>query len=254
MEASAIEDMRQMRIRPYKKDHTYSYTEGVFPTVELIDNAPDTVVKVIVSSKSGNNEGAALLEKKCRALRVPYITDDNTIARICPKGSVLAAGIFAKTFSELDHAKDHIVLVNPADMGNVGTILRTAAAFGFFDIAIIEPAADHFDPKAIRASMGAFFRERVRTYASFDEYVKSAGEREMYPFMLKGEDMDSFVYTARGQHKPCSLIFGNESRGLDDSYLSVGTPLRIEHLNTVDSLNLTIAAGIAMHWHSKTFK
>lgn len=253
MGASYIDEMREMRMKPYKKDHTYSYSEGVFPTVELIENAPDTVVKVIVSSKSGNNEGAALLEKKCRALRVPYITDDNTIARLSPKGSVLAVGVFAKTVAELDPHKNHIVLVNPSDMGNVGTILRTAAAFGFFDIAVIEPAADYFDPKAIRASMGAFFRERVQSFASFQDYAKSAGEREMYPFMLSGRNMDSYECDDK-RNMPHSLIFGNESRGLDDSFLSVGTPLRIEHLNTVDSLNLTIAAGIAMHWHSKMFQ
>ena len=54
--------------------------------------------------------------------------------------------------------------------------------------------------------------------------------------------------------RPHSLIFGNESRGLDDSYLQIGTPLRIRHLDTVDSLNLTIAAGIAMQWHFQTFR
>ena len=101
--------------------------------------------------------------------------------------------------------------------------------------------------------MGAFFRVRIHTYKSFDEYLKDAGEREFYPFMLKGRDLESFSPII-DKNKPCSLIFGNESRGLDDSYLKVGTPLCIRHLDTVDSLNLTIAAGIAMHWQYHTFK
>lgn len=248
-----MSESRDMRVKPYKKEFTYSYTEGVFPTIELIDYAPETVLRIITSSKSNNNTGVALLKEKCCALNIPFTEEDNTIARICPKGSVMAVGVFSKRQQQLNRNNNHIVLVNPADMGNLGTILRTAAAFSFFDIAIIEPAADQFDPKTIRASMGAFFRVRIHTYKSFDEYLKDAGEREFYPFMLKGRDLESFSPII-DKNKPCSLIFGNESRGLDDSYLKVGTPLCIRHLDTVDSLNLTIAAGIAMHWQYHTFK
>ena len=129
---------QDMRVKPYKKEFTYSYTEGVFPTVELIENAPDTVVKVLVSSKSNNNTGVALLKEKCCALNIPFKEDDNTIARICPKGSVMAVGVFMKRQQKLNMKNKHIVLVNPADMGNLGTILRTAAAFSFFDIATVE--------------------------------------------------------------------------------------------------------------------
>ena len=242
-----------MRIKPYKKEFNYSYTEGVFPTVELIENAPETVLRIITSSKGNNNTGVALLRQKCCALNIPIVEDDNTIARLCPKGSVMAIGVFSKNQQELDKTRNHIVLVNPADMGNLGTILRTAAAFSFFDIAIIEPAADRFDPKTIRASMGAFFRERIHTYKTFEEYSASAGERDYYTFMLKGRPLESFEPDFHSQ-KPCSLVFGNESSGLDDSYLEIGTPLCITHLDTVDSLNLTIAAGIAMHWQHHTFK
>lgn len=121
-------------------------------------------------------------------------------------------------------------------MGNLGTVFRTAAAFGIRDIAVIEPAADYYDPKTIRASMGAFFRVSVRAYSSFAEYLAAAGERDFYPFMLKGRDLEHFIPDQNAASRPRSLIFGNESRGLDDSYLAVGTPLRICHLDTVDSL------------------
>ena len=248
-------EAQNVRVKPYKKDFTYSYTEGVFPTIELIDYAPETVLRIIVSSKSANNSGVALLKEKCCAFNIPFIEDDHTIARICPKGSVMAVGIFTKTTGKLDAEKNQAVFVNPADMGNLGTILRTAAAFGIFDIAVIEPAADYYDPKTIRASMGAFFRVRIQSYPSFAEYIAAAGERDLYPFMLKGIDLDRFLPKIDNMRsRPRSLIFGNESRGLDDSYLQIGTPLRIPHLTTVDSLNLTIATGIAMHWHYQIFK
>ncbi|MFR1518081.1 MAG: TrmH family RNA methyltransferase [Clostridia bacterium] len=246
-------ETRDLRVKPYKKDFTYSYTEGVFPTIELIEHAPETVLRIIVSSKSSNNSGVAFLKEKCCAFHIPLTEEDHTIARICPKGSVMAVGIFRKTTADLDPGRNHAVFVNPADMGNLGTILRTAAAFGIFDVAVIEPAADYYDPKAIRASMGAFFRLRIRSYPSFADYRAASGERDLYPFMLKGRDLEDFTPIS-DMSRPRSLIFGNESRGLDDSFRTVGTPLRIRHLDTVDSLNLTIAAGIAMHWHYEAFK
>ena len=247
-------ELREMRVKPYKKDFSYSYTEGVFPTIELLDHAPETVLRVIVSAKGDRNSGVALLKEKCCALHIPLTTDDTTITRISPKGSVLAVGVFQKSIHTLDPSTHHAVFVNPADMGNLGTILRTAAAFGIFDVAVIAPAADYYDPKAIRASMGAFFRVRIHSYSSFAAYAEEAGERRCFPFMLNGESMDAYRPVAGDADLPHSLIFGNESRGLDDTYLSVGTPLRIVHLDTVDSLNLTIAAGIAMHWHTRMFQ
>ena len=249
-------ERREMRIKPYKRDFTYSYAEGVFPTVELMEHAPETAMRVIVSEKGLNNSGVAVLQEKCCAFHVPFCTDDQTLRRICPKGSVLAAGIFAKQTRALDFTRSHVVLVNPSDMGNAGTIFRTAAAFGIFDVAVIEPAADYYDPKTIRASMGAFFRLRVCSYPTFQDYYDAAaqaGARDYFPFMLKGADMDAYRIPAGAPENPRSFVFGNESRGLEDAFLQIGTPLRISHLDTVDSLNLPTAVGIALHWQYQAF-
>ena len=154
--------------------------------------------------------------------------------------------VFKKYESTLDPGKNHLVLVNPSDMGNLGTIIRTMIAFEINDLAIITPGADIFDPKVIRASMGAFFRLRCAHFSSFEEYMKTvtAEDRSFYPFILGGKPME--------QVPPCptknfSLIFGNEARGLPESFENVGTPVRIDHADTVDSLNLTIAAAIGIY-------
>lgn len=56
---------------------------------------------------------------------------------------------------------NHVVLVNPSNAGNLGTIIRSCIGFGVEDIAIILPAVDLFDPKTIRASMGAKAKIRI---------------------------------------------------------------------------------------------
>ncbi len=245
-------NINELRLKPYKKDFPFSYSCGVFPSCELTDNRPEALLKLIVTQNSLDNGGVKKMMAAAKQLGVPVSIDDKTASRIYPKENVYAIGVFKKYFRALDPSKNHLVLVNPSDMGNLGTIIRTMVAFEIYDLAIITPAADIFDPKVIRASMGAFFRLRCSLFDTFDDYLatlKEASEnREFYPFMLGGTPME--------QVKPCSkqsfsLIFGNEARGLPQSFEAVGTPVRIDHANTVDSLNLTIAAAIGIYNFAK---
>jgi TrmH family RNA methyltransferase len=134
-------------------------------------------------------------------------------------------------------------------MGNLGTVLRTMAGFGYHDLGIIQPAADIFDPRAIRASMGAIFRSRFETFDSFECYLQGY-PRNVYSLMTDG---DTPLPTARFQ-KPYCLVFGNESRGLDHSFRDLGTCISIPQSEAIDSLNLAISVGITLYQASLTHK
>lgn len=236
-----------MRLKPYRKDFTYSYSCGVFPTIELITSCPDEVIKLIITEKGLSNSGVQKLMTLAEEKNIPYVIDSKTAERLYPKENSYAIGAFNKYSCTLKSDKNHIVLVNPSDKGNLGTILRTLTAFGIEDIAIITPAADIYDPKVIRASMGAVFKTRFQMFSSFEEYKNSLKDtipRNYYPFMLNGQPLET---ATKPDSEIFSLIFGNEASGLDDSFLNIGTPVRIMHLDTVDSLNLTIAAAIGMY-------
>ena len=242
-----------MEIKTYKKDCEYSYTLGAFPTFELIDAMPENIITVF--SGSGFTD-IDKLENKCREKGINFSVNDKMINKLSDKGNVYTAGVFRKYEQELDCNKPHVVLVNPSDMGNLGTIIRTAAGFGITDLAVIEPAADIFNPKTVRASMGSIFRIRTRRFDSFENYLKyleknqnaGNGKREIFTFMLNGEK----PLTVNDCPKPqvYSLVFGNEASGLPDEFLSYGTSIIIPQSSLVDSLNLTIAAGIGMYMFS----
>ncbi len=75
--------------------------------------------------------------------------------RVSGKENCFAAAVVTKEGdAPRANAPRHLVLHQPSDAGNAGTILRTALGFGFQDIAIIPPAVDIYDPRVIRASMG----------------------------------------------------------------------------------------------------
>lgn len=229
-------------IKPYKKGFEYSYTLGAFPTIELINSKPSSVLGVYIHSTFTDREN---LEQLCKKNNIPILSGDKTIAKVSDKENVFVVGVFQKFTCELAADKSHIVLVNPSNMGNLGTILRTAVGFGIYDVAFISPGADVFNPKVIRSSMGALFRLRHQYFDSFEEYRRAYSKQEVFTFMLNGENQ----LTVSNCPKPelFSLVFGNEATGLDDSYLNEGTSIIIPQSPDVDSLNLTIAVGIGTY-------
>lgn len=251
-----------MDIKPYKKDAEYSYTLGAFPTFELIDAMPECVETVLVHSTFTDRDK---LEQKCAANAIDVVVNDKLIAKLSDKENVYVIGVFRKYAQLLKSDRPHVVLVNPSNMGNLGTIIRTACGFGIYDLAVIEPAADVFNPKTVRASMGSLFRIRHTSFASFADYAAEFGcgpgqrtgtngtagakERGVFTFMLNGEK----PLTVADCPKPelYSLVFGNEATGLPDEFLDYGTSIIIPQTEFVDSLNLTIAAGIGMYMFSQ---
>ena len=235
-----------MEIKSYKKDFEYSYTLGAFPTFELIEAKPSDVIEVFCSASFTDMEK---LENKCREKGIRLSVNDKLINKLSDKGNVYVVGVFKKFEQGLDNTKPHVVLVNPSDMGNLGTIIRTAVGFGIMDLAIIEPAADIFNPKTVRASMGSVFRIKHKKFQSFDEYLSYTGSRDIFTFMLNGKR----PLTINDCPKPdlYSLVFGNEATGLPNEFLDYGTSIIIPQTEYVDSLNLTIAAGIGMYVFSQ---
>ncbi|MBR4539272.1 MAG: TrmH family RNA methyltransferase [Clostridia bacterium] len=232
-------------LEAYKRELDYSYAPGLFPSLEAMTKRPELVRRLLISSKGQDSEGVkklmALAEKK--GVRVE--TADKALSRISGKDNCFAAAVFEKRPLPLDGACDHIVLHHISDQGNLGTILRTALGFGYHDIAIIRPAADVYDPKVVRASMGALFSLRVTECADFSGYWQEFEARMAYPFMLDGSvQMDD---AAKDAPHPCALIFGNEGSGLPPEFQRVGQPVRIPSSDEVDSLNLAIAAAIGMY-------
>jgi len=235
-------NVEQNQIKPYKKDADYSYTLGAFPTYEMIKTRPDRVRKVLVDTSFTDQDN---LRRLCEENNVAVEFNNKLIAKISDKENCYVAGIFEKYNCKLSADRPHIVLVNPSNMGNLGTILRTAVGFGIYDIAIILPGADIYHPKTVRSSMGALFRLNFCHYECFDDYRREFGRHDIFTFMLNGEN--TLTLKDCPKTELFSLVFGNEATGLDDSFLKVGTSIFIPQSPDVDSLNLTIAVGIGVY-------
>ena len=172
-------------MKVYKKGDETSYTLGVFPTIELLEKRSENVIRVIVHSSIEQNKGYPKIKELCAKYHIPIDIHDKTIQKLSPKGNCFAIGVFRKYETVLED-KNHVVLVNPMDMGNMGTMIRTMIGFGYHNLAIIKPAVDIFDPKVVRSSMGSLFHMNIQYFDSFEEYYQLYKHHHLYPFMLKG--------------------------------------------------------------------
>ena len=232
-------------LEAYKRELDYSYAPGLFPSLEAMTKRPHLVRRLLVSSKGQDSEGVKKLIALAEEKRIRVETADKALARVSGKDNCFAAAVFEKRPLPLAASCDHIVLHHISDQGNLGTVLRTALGFGYHDIAVIRPAADVYDPKVVRASMGALFSLRVMEYGDFSAYRQEFPNLAAYPFMLDGSvQLDGAA--AAAMH-PCALIFGHEGSGLPPEFQQVGQPVRIPSSDEVDSLNLAIAAAIGMY-------
>lgn len=235
-----------MNVKRYKKGDAMSYTLGTTLTIELLTQKAE-ICRIVYLHPDLEGEGKSRIIELCQEKHIPFEVNSKVFNILSQKENCFAIGVFELFSCELEKEKNHVVLVNPSNSGNLGTIMRSMCGFGIKDLAIITPAVDVFDPNVVRSSMGAVFNVRFKHFASFDEYSAYVGKRELYPFMLQASVNMSETQFAT----PSSLIFGNESSGLPPYFAKIGKPLIIKHSHEIDSLNLSIACSIALYEYTK---
>ena len=139
-----------------------------------------------------------------------------------------------------------VVLDGVQDPGNVGAILRTAAAAGATAGATVGSAADPFSPKALRASAGAVFRLPLFHFAAAPEASAELTQAGLRLLLAdpRGRTLDADASFAR----PVALIFGSEGAGADPAWRKAGAEsVRIPLRGAVESLNVAAAAAVLLY-------
>lgn len=211
--------------------------------VKLLDealrwNAPLKTVAV--------SEGAALppLPAGVRAVRLSEELMRAVSPAETPQGALFTARLTRAPLPErLDGAR-YLVLDGVQDPGNVGTILRTADAFDCAGVFLVNACADLYNPKTVRATMGAIFRQRVWscTAETLADLLRRSGV-PLYGAALRGDTVPlGAVALSRA-----AVAIGSEGRGLSETLLALcDRTFRIPMSARCESLNAATAAGVVL--------
>jgi TrmH family RNA methyltransferase len=150
----------------------------------------------------------------------------------------------------LSEGKKFIFLENIADPGNLGTIIRTADAFGFSGVFVSKGSADVFLDKTLRSSMGSIFNIPVIDNISSKELferVKMFGVSAYAASLSASKDLRDLKIA-----KKAMICVGNESKGLSGDVLGACDEcFKVAMAGKIQSLNAAVAASIIMFEVSK---
>lgn len=157
-----------------------------------------------------------------------------------PQGII---AVFPLPIPKMPRTAERVLILDEIrDPGNMGTILRTAAASGVQAVLLSPGCVDPYNPKVLRAGMGAHFRLPI-IEASWPEIAAFTAETDIY---LAAGDGDA-QYFAVDWKRRWSLVIGNEAHGVGASaqYLQA-TRLSIPMDSDTESLNAAIASAVIL--------
>jgi tRNA G18 (ribose-2'-O)-methylase SpoU len=141
---------------------------------------------------------------------------------------------------------ERIVVVEGVDNpGNIGSIVRNAAALGWDGLLLDHSSADPLARRALRVAMGtAFTLPHARTADLLDSLRSAGDDLTLYALTPRADAADIRDIAPAGRR---AILIGSERAGLSEALLSNAVPVRISIADGVDSLNAAAAAAIACY-------
>jgi TrmH family RNA methyltransferase len=150
------------------------------------------------------------------------------------------------SLDELNGMKKVVLLEGIKDAGNLGTILRTSAAFALDGVVLYGDTVDLYNPKCVRAAVGNLWKQKVFSIKDFQVLKDVFSSYERIATLPAGENvipLKDFVTPDK-----TLVMFGSEADGLSKELKEFATKnLTIEMASNVESLNLSISAGIILY-------
>ena len=141
-----------------------------------------------------------------------------------------------------------VILDGVQDPGNVGTIIRTADAFGAGLVILTKGCADVYNSKVLRSTMGSVFHLPVVREVGLDELIAFLREKQIFTAVTAIDSSASSAAHTDLARRPLAVIFGSEARGVSPELIRVSeAKVKISTPGRAESLNVAVAAGILLY-------
>jgi TrmH family RNA methyltransferase len=178
------------------------------------------------------------------------LTTEAVLKKISTTDSPPEAVAIAKqkifTLNDIKSAQKVVLLENIKDLGNLGTILRTANAFSQDAVILFGDTVDIYNPKCVRSTVGNLWKLPVIQIKDFSVLKSAFKKFEKVATLPRSQGtIDLKDFAAKS---PYLIMFGSEAEGLSQELINFSTKkVTIEMNSEVESLNLSVSVGIILN-------
>lgn len=248
---SKVKLFRSLRVKKNRDKEKLYALEGIKFVREAL--SLDAEISFIMFDEDALSVPAVMeLKERASQVGVPCVTCESRIFAgmtdvVSSQGVAAIVRRPEHSISELKENYRLLVLLDRIqDPGNLGTIIRTADAFGPAAVLLTEGCVDYLSPKVVRATAGAAFRvpvaEGVQGIAVVEQ-LKTEGWRTVSTIVQSSYSFDDIEYSER-----ICLIIGNEGQGVSEEIQKASDlSITIRMTGNAESLNASVAAGICIY-------
>jgi TrmH family RNA methyltransferase len=247
-----IKYVRGLREKRFREQEGLFVIEGAKFVKEAIDSGikPD---KVVFSHRIEKNpvigETLSQLDGTVQTVEVTDEVMDYMCETDTPQGIIALVKMSEVNLDDICVSKIRFLVVIDSiqDPGNVGTIIRTADAFGASAVILSKGSADLYNPKTLRATMGSVFHLPVIRDVDTMQVKNFLANNKVYTVVSSLADGALPLNQAK-MPVPAALVLGNEVRGVSPELgADADLLLKIPMAGQAESLNVAIAAGILLY-------
>ncbi|MBV8679027.1 MAG: RNA methyltransferase [Aquitalea sp.] len=217
--------------------------EGIHLTQSCLEAGMPPQRIYLNEQASGHGEVAALLARlpaSCTVVTMPEAVMAKASALASPPELLAICARPQATAPAAEAAR--VVLEDIQDPGNLGTILRCAAASGVRDVLLSKGCVDVYSPKVLRAGMGAHFVLNIHEQVELTAALASFKGRKLVTYLEGSSSLYSQDLTGA-----IALVFGNEGAGVSPALLALADArIRIPMPGHAESLNVAMAATVCL--------
>ncbi len=243
-----VKDLRKAFAKCERTEDGHAAIESV----RIIEEAIRSGLKfrAVLFSESGADRAERLLPQMglhVETLLLPDSVFASAVDTEAPQGVAALVRLKPHNIEDLFHASETLLVVvaGVQDPGNLGTILRSAEAFGAAGVVTTEGTVSALNPKSVRASAGSIFRLPVVGIKTREllPILADRGVRLLGTTSHKGTPLPQADFKG-----PVAICIGNEGAGLPKELAAkVDANIVIPHSNKVESLNAGVAASIVLY-------
>lgn len=236
-----IKQIKKLKDKKTRKAENLYLIEGVNLALEFLNYIPSPYKYVLATSdkKGLVPDGIDVIEVSDRVFE--------TLSETCsPQGLMVVAEI---NEAKIDFSNTSLIvyLDRVADPGNVGTIIRTADAFGADAVILSENCADLYNSKTVRSTMGSMFHIPVICEENYLEALKEL-KNLSFTLLTGSLDGENTVDEQDFVSNKTVICLGNEAHGVSAELLGLGvTKTLIPMQGKAESLNVAIAGAVFLY-------